>query len=95
MSFEECEGKQYCANTVITVFPGNAGTGIHSHQGAIMLFEASQGKMKALVDASEVTAIRTAAASAVATRELASKSATTLAILGSGTQVVSLLGSNN
>jgi ornithine cyclodeaminase len=80
------DGVKYCANKIITVFPSNAGTGMHSHQGAIMLFEAEHGQMKALVDASEVTAIRTAAASAVATRALASAEANILAILGSGSQ---------
>jgi ornithine cyclodeaminase len=80
------DGKEYCANKVITVFPGNVSQGIHSHQGSILLFEANNGKLLAVVDASEVTAIRTAAASAVATRALANTACETLAIIGSGTQ---------
>jgi len=71
---------------VITVFPGNRGTAYDSHQGAVLLFEAGHGSLKAIVDASEVTAIRTAAVSGVATRLLARPDAADLAILGSGVQ---------
>lgn len=71
---------------VITVFPGNRATEYDSHQGAVLLFEAGHGSLKAIVDASEVTAIRTAAVSGVATRLLARKEAGDLAILGSGVQ---------
>jgi ornithine cyclodeaminase len=71
---------------VITVFPGNRGTQYDSHQGAVLLFEAEHGSLRAIVDASEVTAIRTAAVSAVATRLLAREDAGDLAILGCGVQ---------
>ena len=71
---------------VITVFPGNAGTGIESHQGAVLLFEPEHGSLVTIADAGAVTAIRTAAVSAVATRALARDDAGDLAILGSGTQ---------
>jgi alanine dehydrogenase len=71
---------------VITVFPGNHGTEIDAHQGAVMLFEAQHGRPLAVVDATAVTAIRTAATSAVATKLLAREDAGDLAILGSGTQ---------
>jgi ornithine cyclodeaminase len=70
----------------ISVFPGNHGTEYESHQGAVMLFETTHGKPLALVDASAITAIRTAAVSAVATTALARADAGDLAILGSGTQ---------
>jgi ornithine cyclodeaminase/alanine dehydrogenase-like protein (mu-crystallin family) len=70
---------------VISVFP-NEGTELESHQGAILLFESEQGRLLAVVDASEVTAIRTAAVSGLATRLLAREDADDLAILGSGTQ---------
>src|SRR6266540_4258673 len=56
---------------VISVFPGNEGTELESHQGAVLLFEAERGRLLAIVDASEVTAIRTAAVSGLATRLLA------------------------
>ncbi|HUF15703.1 MAG TPA: ornithine cyclodeaminase family protein [Acidimicrobiia bacterium] len=70
----------------VTVFPGNAGTEYDSHQGTVMLFDASNGRLKAVVDATEITAIRTAAASAVATDLLARKDSSVLAILGAGVQ---------
>ena len=70
---------------VISVFP-NEGTDFESHQGAVLLFEAEHGRLLAIVDASEVTAIRTAAVSGLATRVLARADAEDLAILGSGTQ---------
>jgi alanine dehydrogenase len=71
---------------IISVFPGNHGTEFDAHQGAVMLFEAAHGRPVALVDATAVTAIRTAAVSGVATRHLARKDAGDLALLGSGTQ---------
>lgn len=70
---------------VITVFP-NEGTELESHQGAVLLFEAERGRLLAVIDASEVTAIRTAAVSGLATRLLARADAGDVAILGSGTQ---------
>jgi alanine dehydrogenase len=71
---------------VITVFPGNEGTELDAHQGAVLLFEAERGRPLLLCDATEVTAIRTAAVSGVATKHLAREDAADLAILGSGTQ---------
>ena len=71
---------------VITVFPKNEGTALDSHQGAVLLFDATQGRLLAIMDASSITAIRTAAVSGVATRLLARPDATRLAILGSGVQ---------
>lgn len=71
---------------VITVFPGNHGTALDTHQGAVMLFDGGCGRPLAIVDATAITAIRTAAASGVATRLLAREDAGDLAILGSGTQ---------
>jgi len=70
----------------ITVFNGNRDTRFESHQGAILLFECENGRLLAIVDATTVTNIRTAAASGAATRALARKDAHDLAILGSGTQ---------
>ena len=75
----------------ITVFPGNHGTPLDSHQGAVLLFDAERGSLLALIDASSVTAIRTAAVSAVATRLLARKDAGDLALLGTGVQALSHL----
>ena len=71
---------------VISVFPQNRSAGIESHQGVVLLFEAEHGRPVAIVDASEITALRTAAVSGAATRALAREDADDLAILGSGTQ---------
>ncbi len=76
---------------VVSVFPGNHGTEYDSHQGAVLLFETEHGRLLAVIDASEVTAIRTAAVSGVATRLLAREDAHDLAILGSGVQAKSHL----
>ena len=71
---------------VVSVFPGNHGTDYDSHQGVVVLFEVEHGCPVAILDASEITAIRTAAATGVATRLLAREDASDLAILGSGVQ---------
>jgi len=71
---------------VISVFPGNRAAGLESHQGFVALFESDEGRPVALVDASAITGIRTAAVSAVATRALANPDAGDLTLLGSGTQ---------
>jgi ornithine cyclodeaminase len=76
---------------VLTVIPENHLRGEESHQGLVLLFEPERGRPLALLDASSVTAIRTAAASAVATRALARRDAGDLAILGSGVQARSHL----
>lgn len=71
---------------VITVFPDNHGTAFDSHQGAVLLFEAEHGSLAAVMDASSITAIRTAAVSGLATGLLAREDATDVAILGTGVQ---------
>ncbi len=71
---------------VVTIFPGNHGTALDAHQGVVLLFDTTDGRLLAVIDATEITAIRTAAVSAVATRHLAAPAAGVLAILGSGTQ---------
>ena len=70
----------------ICVFPENPAKGKDAHQGAVMLFSRETGEMLALMNASEITAIRTAAVSAVATRLLAREDAQQLAIIGAGVQ---------
>ncbi|MCA9988282.1 MAG: ornithine cyclodeaminase family protein [Anaerolineales bacterium] len=70
----------------VSVMPGNHGTEYDSHQGTVMLFEKEHGVLKAIVDATEITGIRTAAATGVATDLLARPDAGDLAILGSGVQ---------
>lgn len=74
------------AAKVITVYPGNHGTAVDSHQGAVLLFDGADGSLRAIMDNRPITAIRTAAVSGVATRLLAREEASTLAILGAGVQ---------
>src|SRR5436190_8460487 len=71
---------------VISVFHANKEAGFPSHQGIVMLFDAKNGQPLMLFDALEITAIRTAAASAVVTKLLSRKNSSTLAIIGSGEQ---------
>jgi ornithine cyclodeaminase/alanine dehydrogenase-like protein (mu-crystallin family) len=71
---------------LISIFPENAARGRQSHQGLIVLFEPDTGTPVCVVHAGEVTAIRTAAASAAATNALALPDAKHLAILGTGEQ---------
>ena len=71
---------------VVTVFPDNHARGLDSHQGAVLLFDVEDGSLTAVLDGGAVTAVRTAAVSAVATDLLARPDAGDLAILGSGAQ---------
>ncbi len=71
---------------LVSLFPDNPTRGLSSHLGAFILFDAVTGQVTAMMDASLLTAIRTAAASAVATRALARPDASTLAIVGYGEQ---------
>jgi ornithine cyclodeaminase len=71
---------------VISVFHSNHGTKFDSHQGAVLLFETKHGQLLSIIDATSITAIRTAAVSGVATRLLAREDASSLAIIGSGVQ---------
>jgi ornithine cyclodeaminase/alanine dehydrogenase-like protein (mu-crystallin family) len=68
------------------VYPENHRAGLPSHQGLIILFEPQTGRPIAAVDGGEITAMRTAAASAVATRALANPDAANLTLLGYGEQ---------
>src|SRR5271156_1348855 len=71
---------------LISVFHGNFARGVQSHQGLVILFDPESGAPVCVLDAAEITAIRTAAASAVATDALARKNARRLALLGYGEQ---------
>jgi ornithine cyclodeaminase len=70
----------------ICVFPGNPARGLDSHQGAVLLFSAETGEPLAFVNASAVTAVRTAAVSGVAASALARADAGDLGIVGAGVQ---------
>jgi len=71
---------------VVSVLPGNHGTDRDSHQGAVLLFDTETGSLLAVIDATSITAIRTAAVSGLATRLLAREDASDLALIGSGVQ---------
>jgi ornithine cyclodeaminase len=75
----------------ICVFPRNAEQGKDAHQGGVLLFSGDTGEPLAMMNASAITAIRTAAVSAVATRSLAREDACELAIIGAGVQARSHL----
>lgn len=74
---------------LVTVFPGNAKRGLHTHQAAVLLFDADTGVPKAMLDGASITALRTAAGSALATRALAREDASVLLIVGTGVQALS------
>jgi len=70
----------------IVIAPGNPARGLDAHQGAVLLHDGETGELRALLNASPITEIRTAAVSAVATRALARSGARVVAILGAGVQ---------
>lgn len=74
------------ASKLVTLFPQNAGTDLPTHQAVIAVFDPDTGRPAALVDGTAITALRTGAGSALATRLLAREDARTLAILGTGVQ---------
>jgi ornithine cyclodeaminase/alanine dehydrogenase-like protein (mu-crystallin family) len=70
----------------IVVVPDNPTRGLDAHQGGVLLHDGETGQLVAILNASPVTEIRTAAVSAVATRALAGPDAQRVAILGAGVQ---------
>ncbi|HUX74616.1 MAG TPA: hypothetical protein VMV25_12085, partial [Steroidobacteraceae bacterium] len=76
---------------LVSLMPRNQPPLYSSHLGLVLLFEAQHGCPVALLDAAEITAIRTAAASGLATRLLAQPQAGDLALLGAGEQARSHL----
>ncbi len=70
----------------VVIAPANSARGLDPHQGAVLLHDGETGVLEALVNASAITEIRTAAVSAVATRLLARPGARRVAILGAGVQ---------
>ena len=79
----------------VSVYPENADIGLESHQGTVTLFDSTNGIPLAIMDASQITSIRTAAVSAVATKALANKNSKVLAIIGSGVQAASHIEAMN
>jgi len=73
---------------VLGLYPGNGALGLPSHAGVVLLFDASTGAPVAVLESDTLTAMRTAAASAVATRALARPASAVLALLGTGHQAL-------
>lgn len=70
----------------VTVYPKNAENGINPHQGMVTLLDYESGQIKCIMDGSTITALRTAAVSALATDLLSRVDSETLAIVGAGRQ---------
>jgi len=79
----------------VSVFPKNAEIGLESHQGTVTIFDSNNGTPLAIMDASQITSIRTAAVSAVATKTLANKNSKVVSIIGTGIQAASHLEAMN
>jgi len=80
------DGPGTFALKTVCIMPGNPARGLDAHQGLVTLFDGDTGQPTAILDASAVTAVRTAAVTAVATGVLARPDAATLAVLGAGVQ---------
>lgn len=76
---------------LVTVYPGNAKAGLHSHLATILLLDPDTGELLAIMDGRYITEARTAAVSAVSVRLLARPEASVMAIIGSGVQARSHL----
>lgn len=73
---------------VITVFHDNRAKQLNPHQGLVVYLNSETGRVQSVLDASYVTAVRTAAVSAVATHHLSRHDASNLALVGSGVQAL-------
>jgi alanine dehydrogenase len=71
---------------LVSVFPKNQRHSLPSHQAVILVFDAQTGAPLAMMDGACITAVRTAAGSALATRLLARPESSVLAIIGTGVQ---------
>ena len=78
---------------VLCLVPSNPSRGLDAHQGLVLVSDGTTGRLRALLDAAPITAVRTAAVSALATRLLARADASTLAIVGTGVQALGHLES--
>ena len=74
------------AAKLVLVFPGNAAKSLETHQAVVAVFDPATGVPIALMDGASITAARTAAGSALATRLCAREGARVLAIIGTGVQ---------
>ena len=71
---------------LVSICPGNTVLGKETHQATLVMLDASTGEMAAVLEAAELTAMRTAAVSALSVRALGRSDAKRLCVLGSGAQ---------
>ncbi len=74
------------AAKLVSLFPGNAGSRLPTHQAVVLVFDPASGEPLALLDGTSITTRRTAAGSALSAELLAREDSGTLAILGTGVQ---------
>jgi ornithine cyclodeaminase len=74
------------ASKLVSLFPRNAGSAIATHQAVLVVFDPQTGSPVALMDGTEITAVRTGACSALSVRLLAREDSSVLAVLGTGVQ---------
>lgn len=80
------EGGAGASVKLVTVMPGNAVRGLPTIHALVAWFDSATGRPLAILDGAEITAMRTGAASGVASRLLARRDASTLAVIGAGAQ---------
>jgi ornithine cyclodeaminase/alanine dehydrogenase-like protein (mu-crystallin family) len=68
----------------VTSFPGNPAHGLPTVMGLVLLSDASNGELRAVLDAAAVTALRTGAAAVLAAETLGRADAETAAVVGAG-----------
>jgi len=78
--------ERFAAVKVNSNFPGNPARGLPTIQGAVLLYDANDGRLLAILDSAQITSKRTAAAGAVAARHLARRDSRTIGICGCGEQ---------
>lgn len=84
-------GDGYTVLKTVGVYPDNAARGLPATTGAILVLDAETGVLRALLGAAWVTAVRTAALSAVAARKMADPGSESIAFIGCGVQASSHL----
>jgi ornithine cyclodeaminase len=78
--------RRWMAVKIVSVYPGNARLGFPTVPGLVLVIDPNTGMPKAMMDGHSLTAIRTGAAGALATRILAKKDAQNVVLFGAGTQ---------
>src|SRR6059036_2971818 len=77
-------GADHAALKWVTSFPGNPERGLPTVTGLVLLSDASNGSLRAVLDAAAVTALRTGAAAVLAAEALGREDAETAAVIGAG-----------